>query len=91
VLCQKIRVFRLVAALKHGPELAIVHSIGKPTSPNMDNVEIEVLFYHASNVVLEREFGVVRLEAGCVRRGSSGTQAVKSRVRFTSDIATDRS
>jgi hypothetical protein len=82
--------------LKHGPELAIVHSIGKPTSPNMDNVE-KVLPYHASNVVLGREFGIVRLEAGCVRRepiceigrrGSSGTQAVKSHVRFTFDTLT---
>ena len=54
-------------------------------------LRLEVLPYHASNVVLEREFGIVRLEAGCVRRGSSGTQAVKSRVRFTSDIAADRS
>src|ERR1700733_6335789 len=40
VLCRKIRVFRLIAVLEYGPELAIVPSIGKPTSPNMDNVEI---------------------------------------------------
>jgi hypothetical protein len=40
MLCWKIRVFRLIAVLKHGPELTIVHSIGKPTPSKIENIVV---------------------------------------------------
>ena len=54
MLCRKIRVFRLMVALKHGPELIIVHSLGNQHHQRWTMMRLEVCLYRISNSVLKR-------------------------------------